>query len=82
MTDRFFAGELIGREVLTSGGRRIGILADLVIDCDDGTIAHLLVDPDGSVMSTVRRVDGLGRIVVSAERMRTESGRIVINLDP
>lgn len=78
MGSRHFMKELVGRDVLTASGRRIGVLSDVVIDTDDGRIAYLLVKSDGSVLTAAQKVDALGRLVVEAQLVRLDGDKIVI----
>ncbi|MDR0522842.1 MAG: PRC-barrel domain-containing protein [Candidatus Methanoplasma sp.] len=79
MGDRMFLRELIGLEVETISGRRVGTLEDLVVDTDGGAIRYLLVSASGSVLGSAHRVDERGRIVVETDRIRVEGSKIVIN---
>jgi sporulation protein YlmC with PRC-barrel domain len=79
MGDRMFARELIGMEVATASGRRVGILEDIVIETVGGSLRYLLVSASGSVFDAPRKVDEKGRMVVETDRMRIEDGRIIIN---
>ena len=79
MNDRVFSRELIGREVETISGKRIGILEDMVIDTDDGSVRYLLISAAGNVIGGPHKVDENGRIVVETDRIRADGNRLVIN---
>ncbi|UAL07710.1 MAG: PRC-barrel domain-containing protein [Candidatus Methanogranum gryphiswaldense] len=79
MTDKFFTRELIGRPVETVGGRKVGLLSDIVINCDNGMIKYILIKPEGTVLNTTQKVDDKGRLVISTEKVRVEPEKIVIN---
>jgi sporulation protein YlmC with PRC-barrel domain len=79
MENRLFSRELIGKEVETITGRTVGVLEDIVIDTDDGSIVYLLVSMSGNVLSGSHKVDDKGRAVVETDRIRVDGGRIIIN---
>ena len=79
MGDRMFSKELIGKEVVTISGRTIGILEDIVIDTDDGSIKYFLMAASGNVVEGQHKVDGDGRLVVETDRIRVNEGKLIIN---
>lgn len=74
-----FSKELIGMNVETITGRSVGVLEDLVIDTDDGSIKYLLVSTAGNVIKDPHKVDEKGRAVVETDRIRIDGNKIVIN---
>lgn len=78
MEERLFSKELIGMEVETITGRSVGILEDIVIDTDDGTLKYLLVSTAGKVIGD-HKVDGKGRAVVETDRIRIDGNKLIIN---
>jgi sporulation protein YlmC with PRC-barrel domain len=79
MTDKFLTRELIGKGVETVGGRKVGTLSDIVVNCDNGTIKYLLIKTDGALLNSTQKVDENGRLVITTEKIRVEQDRIVIN---
>jgi sporulation protein YlmC with PRC-barrel domain len=79
MGDRMFTKELIGLEVETITGRLVGVLEDIVINTDDGSVKYLLVSTSGAIMGEAHKVDENGRAVIETSRIRVENGKIVIN---
>ncbi len=79
MTDKFLTRELIGKKVETVGGKKIGTLSDIVVNCDNGTIKYLLIKTDGTLLNSTQKVDEAGRLVITTEKIRVEEDRIVIN---
>jgi sporulation protein YlmC with PRC-barrel domain len=79
MEDRIFSKEIIGKEVETITGRVVGILEDIVIDTEDGSIIYLLIATSGNVMGESHKVDDKGRAVVETDRIRIKDNKIVIN---
>jgi sporulation protein YlmC with PRC-barrel domain len=79
MEDRIFSREIIGKEVETITGRMVGVLEDLVVDTEDGTIIYLLIATAGNVMGESHKVDEKGRAVEATDRIRIKDNKIVIN---
>jgi sporulation protein YlmC with PRC-barrel domain len=77
--DRLFSRELFGKEVETINGRTVGILEDIVIDTDDGSIRYLLISTAGNVAEGSHKVDEKGRIVVETDRIRVKDDKLIIN---
>jgi len=76
---RIFSKEILGKEVETITGRTIGVLEDIVIDTDDGSIKYLLISASGNVLGEEHKVDDNGRIVVETDRIRFDGNKIIIN---
>lgn len=74
-----FTKELIGLDVVTVKGSKIGTLEDIVIETGNGSVKYLLVASNGSVHNVSQKVDGEGRLVVETDRIRVQDGAIVIN---
>jgi sporulation protein YlmC with PRC-barrel domain len=79
MESRIFSKEMLGKEVETITGRTVGVLEDMVIDTDDGSIKYLLISSSGNVMGAEHKVDDKGRIVVETDRIRFDGNKLVIN---
>lgn len=79
MADRMFTRELLGKDVETVTGRRVGVLEDLVIDCNSGSLKYLIVSTDNTIISMTQKVDEFGRLVVATDCIRVDGDRIVIN---
>ena len=79
MGSKMFSRELMGKEVETIAGRAVGILEDLVIDTEDGSIKYLLIRASGNVIAGPHKVDEEGRIVVETDRIRVDGNRLIIN---
>jgi Uncharacterized conserved protein len=79
MGGKLFFRELMGKEVETITGRPVGILEDVVIDTDDGSIRYLVISTSGKVLGTSHKVDEKGRAVVETARIRVENGKVIIN---
>lgn len=79
MENKMFSKELLGKEVETITGRTVGVLEDMVIDTDDGSIKYLLVAAAGNVIGGPHKVDEEGRIVVETDRIRIDGNRLIIN---
>jgi len=77
--ERIFSREILGKEVETITGRTVGILEDIVIDTDDGSIRYLLISASGNVLGGEHKVDDKGRIVVETDRIRFDGKKIIIN---
>jgi len=79
MEDRIFSRELIGKNVETITGKVVGVLEDLVIDTEDGSVRYLLISAAGNVLGEAHKVDDKGRVVVETDRIRIKENKIVIN---
>ena len=79
MDNRTFGKELLGKEVGTIAGRTVGILEDIVIDTDDGTIKYFLISAKGKIVGESHKVDENGRLVVETDRIRIEGNKLIIN---
>ncbi|MCL2031683.1 MAG: PRC-barrel domain-containing protein [Methanomassiliicoccaceae archaeon] len=79
MEDRIFSREIIGKEVETITGRTVGVLEDIVIDTEDGSIKYLLISTAGNVLGESHKVDEKGRAVVETDRIRISGNRLIIN---
>ena len=79
MTGKLFFKELAGKEVETITGKKVGILEDLVVDTDDGSIRYLIISTAGNVIGFPHKIDENGRAVVETDRIRIEDGRMIIN---
>jgi len=79
MTGKLFFKEFAGKEVETITGKKVGILEDVVIDTDDGSIRYLIISTAGNVIGFPHKIDEKGRAVVETDRIRIEDGRIIIN---
>lgn len=77
--DKMFSKDLFGKEVETITGLSVGILEDVVIDTDDGSIKYLLISTVGKVIRDQHKIDEKGRAVVETDRIRIEGDRIIIN---
>ncbi len=73
-----FSEELVGKNVMTSGGYPIGTIEEIVIDTDTGEIKYLLVRPVSANMST-QRTDGKGRAVISVGTMKVAGDNIIMS---
>ncbi len=74
-----FSKELIGKEVETITGRSVGVLEDMVVDTEDGSLKYLLISTSGKVLNDAHRIDENGRIVVETNRIRIDGDRLIIN---
>jgi sporulation protein YlmC with PRC-barrel domain len=79
MESKMFSKELIGKDVETITGRSVGVLEDIVIDTDDGSIKYLLITAAGNVVGGPHKVDENGRIVVETDRIRISGNKLIIN---
>jgi Uncharacterized conserved protein len=79
MTGKLFFKELVGKEVETITGKRVGVLEDIVIDTDDGSITYLIISTMGNVIGSPHKIDEKGRAVVETGRIRIEGEKLIIN---
>jgi len=79
MEKRIFSSEIFGKEVETITGRPVGVVEDIVIDTDDGSIRYILISAKGNVMSGPHKVDDYGRMVVETNRIRIDGNKLIIN---
>ena len=79
MTEKLFFKEFVGKEVETITGKKVGILEDIVIDTDDGSIRYLIISTAGNVTGFPHKIDEKGRAVVETDRVRIEGNRMIIN---
>ena len=79
MDNKTFSKELIGKEVVTITGRTVGVLEDIIIDTEDGSIKYLLISAKGKITGESHKVDENGRLVVETDRIRVDGGRLIIN---
>ena len=72
------------KEVMSSDGKRLGIVNNIVVDTATGKVVHLLVDPFGDEdEETIRkkyRTDSQGRIVLPFAKVK--SARDVVVMAP
>jgi len=79
MTGKLFFKEFVGKEVETITGKKVGILEDIVVNTDDGSIVYLIVSTAGNVIGSPHKIDEKGRAVVETDRIRIEGERVIIN---
>jgi len=79
MKDKMFGAEILGKEVETISGRQVGILEDIVIDTDDGSIKYILISAAGNAVGGPHKVDENGKMVVETDRVRFDGSKVIIN---
>lgn len=78
-TASIWLSELYGKEIITNGGRKLGKVADLIVDFEDGRVSSvLLVDADELIRSenTARQ---LAKNSVKYDRVRNVDSTIIVS---
>jgi len=70
---KFFSNDIMGKEVLSSEGRHLGIVNNLVADTKTGKVLHLLLEPDPEQEVDYRRfrTDSQNRIVLPFNKVKS-----------
>ena len=73
-----FSDQLIGKNVMTSGGYPIGIIEDIVIDTETGEMKYLLVRPAEGAAS-MNKVDSKGRAVIAIGTIKIAESNVIVS---
>lgn len=70
---KFFSNDILGKEVLSSDGKHLGYVNNLVADTKSGKVLHLLLEPDPEQEVDYRRyrVDSQNRIVLPFNKVKS-----------
>lgn len=74
-------GEMIGKEVNTLSGIRLGHLANVELEAENGDLTSLLVDPRGEVTRLTVSQDQAGRLRLPFSSIRSVKDVIMVDYD-
>ncbi|MGC9138389.1 MAG: PRC-barrel domain-containing protein [Thermoplasmata archaeon] len=77
---RIFITDLKGRTATTTDGEILGRIDNAVINLDNGTLMHLLIEPEKNLNKKKFEVDSKGRIVVPFKSFKSVKDVVVLEL--
>ncbi|GEM_PF-319399 len=75
-----FTNDLIGMQVVSTGGQLVGKLDDFVFETDTGALENLLVTPAGDLKFTELKTDNGGRYIISIRKLKSVQDVIVVDI--
>ena len=75
-----FVTELLGKEVMTDDGQKLGWIENFVVDTKTGDLKHVLVIAKDDVETRLYQTDGEGRIVLPFTDMKAMRDVVVMNV--
>ena len=72
------AENLSGKKVMGSDGAELGMLYNVTMDLESGTLRHLLVDPEEGTIDADFEKDTGGRYLVPVSQVQAVKDHIVI----
>jgi sporulation protein YlmC with PRC-barrel domain len=77
---RKFLTELRGKTVMTNDGQILGLIENFVVDTQNGSIAHVLVQPNDDIEQRLFQTDASGRLVLPFKSMRAVKDVVVMEI--
>ena len=78
MSMKKFITEIQGKEVMTTDGKRLGAIDNIVVDTVTGELQHLLVIPDPEIDPRAYRRDYQERLVLPFSKIKAVRDVVVI----
>ncbi len=76
---RFFANDLQEKYVMSSDGKYLGTVDNLVVDTKSGKVLHLLVIPSEEVDIKRFRMDSMDRLVLPFQKVKSIKDVIIMS---
>lgn len=73
-----FVTELLGKQVMTTEGKILGAIDNMIVDTKSGELAHLLVIPDPNIDPRAYRRDSQNRLVLPFDKLKAVRDVVVI----
>lgn len=70
--------ELYGKEIITNGGRKIGLVEDLILDFEEGNVSSLLLTKVDNLVRSANTPAQLAKNSVKYGRVRSVSQTIIV----
>ena len=70
--------DLYGKEIITTGGNRLGMVEDIIIDFDEGVVTKLLLARFEDISRSSNTRDFMKRNSVNFDRVKSISETIVV----
>jgi len=70
--------ELYGKEIITNGGRKIGLVEDLILDFEEGNVSSLLLTKVDNLVRSQHTALQLAKSSVKYGRVRSVSETIIV----
>ena len=69
---KFFSNDILGKEVLSSDGKHLGFVNNIVADTKTGKVLHILLEPSEEAVDYRRfRTDSQNRIVLPFNKVKS-----------
>ena len=75
---KIMATSMVEKQVLSADGKKIGWVANIVVDTKSGEIMHLLVIPDETVDPRDFKIDTQNRIVLPFSKVKSMKDVVVM----
>ena len=79
MSDNLLLSELYGKEIITTGGRRVGSVQDLVVDFEQGTIASLLLVKSEEIIRSDQTTAQFKKNTVRYDRVKNVDQMVIVS---
>lgn len=76
---RFFANDLQEKYVMSSDGKYLGTVDNLVVDTKSGKVLHILVIPSEEVDIRKFRMDSMDRLVLPFKKVKSIKDVIIMS---
>jgi sporulation protein YlmC with PRC-barrel domain len=76
---RFFANDLQEKFVMSSDGKYLGTVDNLVVDTKSGKVLHILVIPSEEVDIRKFRMDSMDRLVLPFKKVKSIKDVIIMS---
>ncbi|MEA3557928.1 MAG: PRC-barrel domain-containing protein [Candidatus Thermoplasmatota archaeon] len=76
---RFFANDLQEKYVMSSDGKYLGTVDNLVVDTKSGKVLHILVVPSEEIDIRKYRMDSMDRLVLPFKKVKSVKDVIIMS---
>lgn len=76
---RFFANDLQEKYVMSSDGKYLGTVDNLVVDTKSGKVLHILVIPSEEIDVRKFRMDSMDRLVLPFKKVKSVKDVIIMS---
>ncbi|MDG6223941.1 MAG: PRC-barrel domain-containing protein [Candidatus Thermoplasmatota archaeon] len=76
---KFFSNDILGKEVLSSDGKHLGYVNNIVADTKTGKVLHLLLEPSEEVDYRRYRTDSQSRIVLPFNKVKSIKDVVIMS---
>ena len=81
MADNLLLSELYGKQIITTGGRMVGSVEDLVIDFEEGRIASMLLVRSEQIIRSDQTAREFAKNSVKYDRVKNVDQMIIVSGD-